>query len=53
MQYTEGRKKETAMEQGKFSAVEQELLRKSVHWKVTENQISFTLAFKEAFWRLV
>ena len=37
----------------KFSAAEQELLRANPHTeKVTENQISFTLAFKEAFWRL-
>ena len=33
----------------KFSAAEQELLRANPHTeKVTENQISFTLAFKEA-----
>ena len=37
----------------KFSAAEQELLRANPYTeKVTENQISFTLAFKEAFWRL-
>ena len=37
----------------KFSAVEQELVRANPYTeKVTENQISFTLAFKEAFWRL-
>ena len=37
----------------KFSAAEQELLRTNPYTeKVTENQISFTLAFKEAFWRL-
>ena len=37
----------------KFSAAEQELLRANSYTeKVTENQISFTLAFKEAFWRL-
>ena len=37
----------------KFSATEQELLRANPYTeKVTENQISFTLAFKEAFWRL-
>ncbi|MEI3088694.1 MAG: hypothetical protein V8T01_01450 [Oscillospiraceae bacterium] len=34
----------------KFSAAEQELLRANLYTeKVTENQISFTLAFKEAF----
>ena len=37
----------------KFSAAEQELLRANPYTeKVTEHQISFTLAFKEAFWRL-
>ena len=37
----------------KFSAADQELLRANPYTeKVTENQISFTLAFKEAFWRL-
>ena len=37
----------------KFSAAEKELLRANPYTeKVTENQISFTLAFKEAFWRL-
>ena len=37
----------------KFSAAEQELLRANPYTeKVTENQISFTLAFKETFWRL-
>ena len=37
----------------KFSAAEQELLRTNPYTeKVTEHQISFTLAFKEAFWRL-
>ena len=37
----------------KFSAAEQELLRANPYTeKVTENQILFTLAFKEAFWRL-
>lgn len=37
----------------KFSAAEQEFLRANPYTeKVTENQISFTLAFKEAFWRL-
>ena len=37
----------------KFGAAEQELLRTNPYTeKVTENQISFTLAFKEAFWRL-
>ena len=37
----------------KFSAAEQELLRANPYTeKVTANQISFTLAFKEAFWRL-
>lgn len=37
----------------KFSVVEQELLRANPYTeKVTENQISFTLAFKEAFLRL-
>lgn len=37
----------------KFSASEQALLRANPYTeKVTENQISFTLAFKEAFWRL-
>ena len=37
----------------KFSAAEQELLRANPYTeKATENQISFTLAFKEAFWRL-
>ena len=37
----------------KFSAAEQELVRANPYTeKVTENQISFTLAFKEAFWRL-
>ncbi|MEI3131815.1 MAG: HTH domain-containing protein [Oscillospiraceae bacterium] len=37
----------------KFSVAEQELLRTNPYTeKVTENQISFTLAFKEAFWRL-
>ena len=37
----------------KFSTAEQELLRANPYTeKVTENQISFTLAFKEAFWRL-
>ena len=37
----------------KFSATEQELLRANPYTeKVTEHQISFTLAFKEAFWRL-
>lgn len=37
----------------KFSAAEQELLRANPYTeKVTEHQISFTLAFKEVFWRL-
>ena len=37
----------------KFSAAEQGLLRANLYTeKVTEDQISFTLAFKEAFWRL-
>ena len=37
----------------KFSAAEQELLRANPYTeKVTEHQISFTLVFKEAFWRL-
>ena len=37
----------------KFSAAEQELVRANPYTeKVTANQISFTLAFKEAFWRL-
>ena len=37
----------------KFSAAEQELLRANPYTeKVTEHQISFTLAFKEAFWLL-
>ena len=37
----------------KFSAADQELRRANPYTeKVTENQISFTLAFKEAFWRL-
>ncbi|CAH0542360.1 Mobile element protein, partial [Oscillospiraceae bacterium] len=37
----------------KFNAAEQELLRANPYTeKVTEHQISFTLAFKEAFWRL-
>ena len=37
----------------KFSAADQELLRANPYTeKVTEHQISFTLAFKEAFWRL-
>ena len=37
----------------KFSVAEQELLRANPYTeKVTEHQISFTLAFKEAFWRL-
>ena len=37
----------------KFSAAEQELLRANPYTeKVTANQISFTLAFKETFWRL-
>ena len=37
----------------KFSAAEQELLRANPYTeKVTEHQISFTLSFKEAFWRL-
>ena len=37
----------------KFSTAEQELLRANPYTeKVTANQISFTLAFKEAFWRL-
>ena len=37
----------------KFSASEQALLRANPYTeKVTEHQISFTLAFKEAFWRL-
>ena len=37
----------------KFSAAVQELLRANPYTeKVTENQISFTLALKEAFWRL-
>ena len=37
----------------KFSAAEQELLRANPYTeKGTEHQISFTLAFKEAFWRL-
>ena len=37
----------------KFSAAEQALLRANPYTeKVTANQISFTLAFKEAFWRL-
>ena len=37
----------------KFSAAEQELLRANPYTeKVTENHISFTLAFKQEFWRL-
>ena len=37
----------------KFSAAEQELLRTNPYTeKVTEHQISFTLAFKQEFWRL-
>ena len=37
----------------KFNVAEQELLRTNPYTeKVTEHQISFTLAFKEAFWRL-
>ena len=37
----------------KFSVAEQELLRANPYTEnVTEHQISFTLAFKEAFWRL-
>ena len=37
----------------KFSASEQELLRANPYTeKVTEHQISFTLAFKQEFWRL-
>ena len=36
----------------KFSAAEQELLRTTPYTeKVTEHQISFTLAFKEPLWR--
>ena len=37
----------------KFNAAEQELLRANPYTEnATEHQISFTLAFKEAFWRL-